>query len=403
MKYCMKCGTQLPDDAMFCSKCGAKCETIKEEKQENIAKVVEEPKEENSTKKTDWVKYLFFSLFCVVSILLTVGLFGDVFEAKASVLGFTQTETQGIDYFFGKGGENIGRIKDAYPNDNSYCTYSLITFLFHNIVYFLAVVGVITFSIIAMYKGFVSIKNNAKYDPKYSKRAAISAVPYVSYTVMLMLTKSKTTSSGFGTMSAEQKLGWGTGMLLAAIIATIVLLSIYDVIRAAQQKKQFVSTILSRAAAIILIILAMVSFGLMASLKEDGSTAEINSFYGMSTYLKEYSQESGNKLASYFVLAFFAPILAVVGSSILETAAASIFDDRKPFVPLFMIGSGMLFNVISSVLVISFIKQYYAEKFPTSNIKYGLASGSIVCIVLSIVAGALIVLSIFLNRKKQKE
>ena len=402
MKYCMKCGTKLPDDAVFCSKCGAKCETVEEEKKEKTTAVVEELKTESSLKTVDWVKYLFFSLFCIVSILLIVGLFGDVFEESASILGFSQTQSQGIDYFFGKGGENIGQIKDAYPNDDSYYTYCLITFLFHNIVYFLAVVGVITFSIIAMYKGFMSIKENTEFETKHIKRAAISAVPYVSYTAMLMLTKAKT-NTGYGMMNAEQKLGWGTGLLLASIIVTIVLLSLHDVIRAAQQKKQVISVILSRIAGIILIILAMVSFGLMVSMKEDGANAKINSFYGMSTYLQEYSQDSGNQLASYFVLAFFAPLLAVIGSSIFETASTSVFDDKRPFVPLFMIGSGMLFNILSSVFTISFIKQYYAERSPDSNIKYGLAGGSIVCIVLSIVAGALIALSIFLGKKEQKQ
>ena len=40
MKYCVKCGTQLHDDAMFCSKCGNKTESggYKKAETENKAK-----------------------------------------------------------------------------------------------------------------------------------------------------------------------------------------------------------------------------------------------------------------------------------------------------------------------------------------------------------------------------
>ena len=44
MKYCTKCGQELNDDALFCSKCGAKVEEAKEEKVTDI--FVEKPAEE---------------------------------------------------------------------------------------------------------------------------------------------------------------------------------------------------------------------------------------------------------------------------------------------------------------------------------------------------------------------
>lgn len=44
MKYCTKCGQELNDDALFCSRCGAKVEEVKEEKVTDI--FVEKPAEE---------------------------------------------------------------------------------------------------------------------------------------------------------------------------------------------------------------------------------------------------------------------------------------------------------------------------------------------------------------------
>ena len=52
MKYCIRCGNQLPDDAMFCIKCGAKQPVIDEEpKQEEVKQdPVVTPQPESQTK-----------------------------------------------------------------------------------------------------------------------------------------------------------------------------------------------------------------------------------------------------------------------------------------------------------------------------------------------------------------
>ena len=78
MKYCVKCGQQLPDQALFCSKCGAKQPEmeqtpVEEEKAEAV--VVENQTETTQKPKTDlsaFMKVKTFTLWGIFPIVLLI-------------------------------------------------------------------------------------------------------------------------------------------------------------------------------------------------------------------------------------------------------------------------------------------------------------------------------------------
>ena len=66
MKYCVKCGQQLPDQAMFCSKCGAKQPNMENSAPApQVGANQDQPKDMVAKKKTDFSAYLTLRTFCI--------------------------------------------------------------------------------------------------------------------------------------------------------------------------------------------------------------------------------------------------------------------------------------------------------------------------------------------------
>lgn len=66
MKYCVKCGQQLPDQAMFCSKCGTKQPNMENSVPSPLEEVKQDqPKDIVAKKKTDFSAYLTLRTFCI--------------------------------------------------------------------------------------------------------------------------------------------------------------------------------------------------------------------------------------------------------------------------------------------------------------------------------------------------
>ncbi len=88
MKYCFKCGQQLPDQAMFCSKCGTKQPGMEAN---NIAPAQEEVKEQPIKKgKTDlsnFTKLRVFGLWAGIALIFLI------FNLITGICGFLSTFT----------------------------------------------------------------------------------------------------------------------------------------------------------------------------------------------------------------------------------------------------------------------------------------------------------------------
>ena len=86
MKYCVKCGQQLPDQAMFCSKCGAKQPGMEAN---NTAPAQEEVKEQPVKKgKTDlsnFTKLRVFGLWAGIALTFLI------FNLITGICGFLST------------------------------------------------------------------------------------------------------------------------------------------------------------------------------------------------------------------------------------------------------------------------------------------------------------------------
>ena len=88
MKYCVKCGQQLPDQALFCSKCGAKQPSMEAS---NTAPAIEEVKKEPVKKgKTDFSNFLKLRVFGLWGgVALTFLLFNLISGACGFLSSFT--------------------------------------------------------------------------------------------------------------------------------------------------------------------------------------------------------------------------------------------------------------------------------------------------------------------------
>ena len=76
MKYCINCGHELPDHAMFCSNCGAK-QPEKNVKEEPVTEVQasSEPVEKKEKPKTDlsaFMKVRVFAMWGIVPLLFLI-------------------------------------------------------------------------------------------------------------------------------------------------------------------------------------------------------------------------------------------------------------------------------------------------------------------------------------------
>ena len=92
MKYCVKCGQQLPDQAMFCSKCGTKQPGMEAN---NTAPAQEEVKEQPVKKgKTDLFNLItgicgFLSTFTIIAQMLV-----SAFAIVLCVINFVKRMTR---------------------------------------------------------------------------------------------------------------------------------------------------------------------------------------------------------------------------------------------------------------------------------------------------------------------
>ena len=73
MKYCVKCGQQLPDQALFCSKCGAKQPGV--DSSNNVpatADVKEKPVKKGKTDFSNYLKLRVFGLWAGIALIFLI-------------------------------------------------------------------------------------------------------------------------------------------------------------------------------------------------------------------------------------------------------------------------------------------------------------------------------------------
>ena len=93
MKYCCKCGQQLPDQAMFCSKCGAKQPSMEAENNSAPApapaskEVKEQPVQKGKTDFSNFLKLRVFGLWAGIALVFLI------FNLITGICGFLSSIT----------------------------------------------------------------------------------------------------------------------------------------------------------------------------------------------------------------------------------------------------------------------------------------------------------------------
>ena len=87
MKYCINCGHELPDQALFCSECGAKqpTENVKEEPVSEV-QATNEPIEKKEKQKTDLSAFMKLRVFALWGIVPLVFLIINIIFASTGIL-----------------------------------------------------------------------------------------------------------------------------------------------------------------------------------------------------------------------------------------------------------------------------------------------------------------------------
>ena len=88
MKYCIKCGQQLPDQAMFCSKCGTKQPGVESSNNVPVSAEVNEPSVRKG--KTDFSNFLKLRVF---GLWGGIALFFLIFNLISGACGFLSAFT----------------------------------------------------------------------------------------------------------------------------------------------------------------------------------------------------------------------------------------------------------------------------------------------------------------------
>ena len=90
MKYCIKCGTDLSDEAQFCSGCGSAVGDIEAEKRECIEDFRRFLKWERFGWRLFGIIFLVYSLIvliCAVGIIIAAGMTGYSYRLDMAVVG----------------------------------------------------------------------------------------------------------------------------------------------------------------------------------------------------------------------------------------------------------------------------------------------------------------------------
>lgn len=125
VKYCHKCGTELPDDAEFCQKCGAHVSVVTENKEKNNNIKTDGGKEqvnfkENLVSKIVSNKKLFVIIIAVIVVVGSVILFSGILEPNYTMtLDYASKYSHTNDLNETGYGYDVGGYIDPAPEDLS--------------------------------------------------------------------------------------------------------------------------------------------------------------------------------------------------------------------------------------------------------------------------------------------
>ena len=320
---CEKCNAVLNEGAKFCPECGTKVENpVVSNKQTYRTK-------SNGTSSNNLMNKIVFFIFggtmLLLFILMLVGCFGDILTTYESPRGTGLLTALGgkykvsIDYFFGKAVKNINTATETmdYPE---YKLFSIIMLVFEYIFWVVAIgfaIFGITYAIIKLVKGYQ--KKDYSLNNKVYAACVLCGLPYLFIFARQSFVDIHAVASAYGVDTTIKydmgvRFGWGTTMIMVAIIIAVCLIALQRVAQAISEKNNIVRASIVSAFSIAFFAVFVASIGKAVGLDYSQAGGSLNGFMSVfsvfSSYLAQFSSDIIKDIPNE-------AILCLVGSLIL--------------------------------------------------------------------------------------
>ncbi|MBO4855950.1 MAG: zinc ribbon domain-containing protein [Bacilli bacterium] len=385
IRVCSECGKLVDNETNFCPKCGNKIS--------NDGFITNKPSKGNKKVEKDGtiipnktLSYIFVTIFSVLAILFIVGMFGDVMTSSGNIYGLKLSGSQSIRLFFGEGAENLKNIQTSYKYQEYY-SFSLFEFVLMNIFYFGGLLGLIA-SAVFMIMNFVKVftKNESiKRGPVVG--LVISVIPYL-FGVSFQNSVYAKASTGYLSVS----FGWGTIILVVAVLCTLCALTVYDVFAHKNNSKNIFLPILSGLASIIMTCMVLFGHGFIVAITGSGETDTYNCAYYVRNVLSQFSSDAIDKVPNGF-----APGLVGYGlillSGLFMISSTYLLCLKKSISSLSFFGVAFVMFIVGSALA--------TVAFKEQNSAAIVGGGAIAVYILGVFAIAGMIGYIILKKKEQ--
>lgn len=389
--FCRKCGTKLVDHNVcpYCGKpistedvfCGACGHRLKEEPHPETT-----PESKTETRKYNGSRVfqiIFASLFFVVALLGVLGFFGDIATASA----FGLKESRSISYFFGDYAKSLEQTATLYKYPDFFL-FSLAFFIIHCIFYFGGIAATLVTVGFGIYHAVNTIIKKNVFNKKYFLFIVLSSLPYLMFTSYKMLASAN--------VDIKIGFGWGTSMLLAVDIISIVCYGFLSVYEAPKSPKAITSRILMSSSMLIMLFVSVFGATSHLSMSESTSagtiTLQSSLFSQTSSLLAAYSSAETfvfTSACSNLLISFAFSLVALVLSyvTILYLSYTKTFSK---IITIVLCGLVFVFSLLTGIIGSSACTELYA-------VQTSMGTGVIMTLVLSIVSIAPVAVSLGLK------
>ena len=251
-----------------------------------------------------------------------------------------------IEYFFGKAAKTIQDNAKSYqyPEYTNYSTFLLILEYFCWVSAIAMIVVGFVVGAINCYKGFIN--KDYSFKGKFYVLAFTTAIPYLLlFNVQSAINLAITTSTNYSSYSStpttstatiEVLYGWGTTMILVAIIIGMSLLAIQKIVNAYLEKKSVIREAICSVLKLAFFIVFIFSFGNIVGV--DYSQSEVTARGYMSVHaifeleLSRFSMDAIKSVPNGATNCMIATFLLFISVLVGVLLFGSLFDNESRFV-----------------------------------------------------------------------
>lgn len=449
---CQKCGSEIDDDSLFCSKCGAKVESVVEEKfkcpkcgsevtkdskfcrkcgneliWDNVdynhipvpVKAEEETAPAAQTvqtvqaaprKRADVNKifgFISLGLISLAVLLLFIGWFGDTLSLNGSALlrsyaGDSSSARLDITWFFGRSFDSVKSLKE-YEGQGAY-VFALIFTILNTLTYVIMLVGILAFGTLAILNAVKKVQGK-EVKSTYIGGLIATTLPHIVYTSMLYSTAMSVTGSG-RSESINIGLGWGSILVIGALIYLFAasVLELFAKESKGFNKKRLVSSITYTVSLITGLVMLLCLSGSILSMTEKMSSnssmtaASTPYAFTLSTITQMCSDTTTEVPYLYLpILSFFFHILAII----IAVPTFSGLVKKNDSANIVGFACGIFFFIASVIFGIIGMNQSI-DPSQREAVSCGVGPAAIAAIVFAVMTFALIAVSLSFKKKSEQ-